>query len=72
LWFRFVVGGDGNPVLAAEPMFHGEAPGGGLLVVIADFHGSYGLAITPTEQSENGFSGFDRDLKPVSRLMEAA
>ena len=30
MWFLLVVGGDGNPVLAAEPMFHGETPGGGL------------------------------------------
>ena len=37
LCIRFFVGGDGNPVLAAEPMFHGEAPGGGLLVVVAGF-----------------------------------
>jgi len=63
LWFGFDVAGDGNPVLAAEPMFHGEAPGGGQLVVVPGFHCSYGLALAQTEQSENDFAGFDRELR---------
>lgn len=52
-------------------MFHGEAPGGGLLVVIAIFHRSHVLAIAQGEQSENGFAGFDRQFEPANRVMEA-
>ena len=52
-------------------MFHGEAPGGGLLVVIAIFHRSHVLAIAQGEQPENGFAGFDRQFEPASGVMEA-
>ena len=61
LCIRLFVGGDGNPVLAAEPMFRDEAPDDGQLVVVPGFHCSYGLALAQTEQSENDFAGFSND-----------
>ena len=42
-----------------------------MLVVVAGFHCSQGLAIAQTEQSENDFAGFDRELQALVRIMEA-
>ena len=52
-------------------MFHGEAPGGGLLVAVASFHGSDGLAIAQVEQLENGFAFPGREFEALGAVMEA-
>ena len=52
-------------------MFHGEAPGGGLLVAVAGFHCSEGLPVAQTEQSKNDFARFDWEVQAQSEVMEA-